>query len=225
METERYDVNAKAPEGSSNAQIREMLQSLLLDRFQMTLHREQKDATVYFLTVGKNGHKIKESAPDPNSPQPKAPDGAPMIPQRPTGPPAADKDGYPILTRTGWVSTSAPDGLIKLTASRQSIADLIRMLTFQVGRDIVDQTGLTGKYDYRLEFGGNGRMVAGMPPMPFPRPGIPGPAPAPAGEPSDPSGPTIFKALQDQLGLKLEAGKAPREMIVVDKALKVPIEN
>ena len=140
-----------------------------------------------------------------------------MIPPRPSGPPPTGKDGYPILTRTGWVSTSSPDGLVKLTASRQSVADLIRMLTFQVDRDIVDQTGLTGKYDYRLEFGGSGRMMAGMLPIPSPR--------VRSTEPSDPSGPTIFRALQDQLGLKLEAGKAPRDLIVVDKAVKMPIEN
>jgi uncharacterized protein (TIGR03435 family) len=224
METERYDVNAKAPEGTAPPQIREMLQNLLLERFKMTVHREQRDATVYFLTVGKNGHKMKESAPDPNPPPPAENAGAPpMIPQRPTGPPPTDKDGYPILSRTGWVSTSSPDGLMKVTASRQAMSDLIRMLGFQLGRDIVDQTGLTGRYDYRLAYGGSGPRLPGMPS--FPRSG---PAAQP-GEASDPAGssggPTIFGALQDQLGLKLDAGKAPRDMLVVDKAEKMPIEN
>ena len=229
METERYDVNAKAPEGTSSKQVWAMLQNLLLERFQMTVHREQRDATIYILTVGKNGHKMKESAADPEPPPATEATGtAPMIPPRPMGPPPKDKDGYPILSRSGWASSSSPDGLVKLIASRQTMSDLIRLLSNQLGRDVVDQTGLTGKYDFRLEFGGSGRMLPGMPPMPpFVQPGAAA-STAPASDVSDPSGasgPTIFGALQDQLGLKLEAGKAPREVIVIDKAEKTPIEN
>ena len=229
METERYDVNAKAPEGTSSKQVWAMLQNLLLERFQMTVHREQKEATVYILTVGKNGHKMKESAADPDPPPATESTGAaPMIPPRPMGPPPKDKDGYPILSRSGLAWSSSPDGLVRLNASRQAMSDLIRMLNNQLGRDVVDQTGLTGKYDFRLEFGGSGPMLPGIPPMP-PLVG-PGAAAstAPASDLSDPSGasgPTIFRALQDQLGLKLEGGKAPRDVIVIEKADKTPIEN
>jgi uncharacterized protein (TIGR03435 family) len=226
METALYDINAKAPEGASQGQVWEMLRNLLLERFRMTMHREQRDADVYILTVGKSGHKMKEASPDPDPPQAaEAAGGAPRI-----SPGLMrmekDKDGYPILSRTGMVYGSSPDGLVRLTASRQTVSDLILMLTRQLGRDVVDQTGLTGKYDFRLEFGATGPMVSGMPAVPpGARPVGPAPA-APASDLPDPSGgPTIFRALQDQLGLKLEAGKAPREVIVIDKAEKMPIEN
>lgn len=226
METERYDVEAKAPEDTSRSQIWAMLQDLLLERFQMTVHREQKGVTVYVLTLGKNGQKMKESAADTDPSPATEAAGVSAMPPRPMGPPPKDKDGYPILSRPGWSSVSS-DGVIKLTASRQGISDLVPLLTNQLGHEIVDQTGLTGKYDFRLEFSGSGRMIAGMPPMPsVGRPGGAASAtPADLSEPTGASGPTIFGALQDQLGLKLEAGKRPRPVIVIDTAEKTPTGN
>jgi bla regulator protein blaR1 len=106
---------------------------------------------------------------------------------------------------------------------------LAAMLGNQLGHPVVDKTGATGKYDFVLEFTPdfNGR---GLPPG-----GIglgPGPGPVVAGgdstqEPraSDPAGATIIAALQQQLGLKLVATKAPLDMIVIDKAEKEPTEN
>lgn len=152
METERYDVEAKAAEGTSRTQIWAMLQDLLVDRFQMTVHREQGETIVYTLSVAKNGHKMKEPAADPDPPPSAEPAaGPPGMPPRFPAPPPKDKDGFPIQSSPGWSSTSA-DGVVKLTASRETISNLIRLLTNQVGHEIVDQTGLTGKYDFRLEF-------------------------------------------------------------------------
>jgi uncharacterized protein (TIGR03435 family) len=103
-----------------------------------------------------------------------------------------------------------------VTAKGVAIADWVKGLSRQLGRDVLDKTGLTGKYDFRLEYSNDGTMAS------------PVPMPVMAGvvrTESEPSGPTIFKALQDQLGLKLESGKAPMEVVVIDKAEKAPIEN
>ena len=88
------------------------------------------------------------------------------------------------------------------------------MLSIQLRRDVIDETGLNGRYDFRLEYANDDTMgpVAPMP-MIMNRTA------------EDASGPPIFKALQDQLGLKVESAKAPREVLVIDKAEKVPIEN
>jgi uncharacterized protein (TIGR03435 family) len=91
---------------------------------------------------------------------------------------------------------------------------LTAMLSLQLGRDVIDETGLTGKYDFRLEYANDGSMGPAVPmPVMVNRTA------------TEASGPPIFKALQDQLGLKLEPGKAPREVLVIDKAEKTPIEN
>ena len=62
--TSRFDVQATLPAGATKAQIPEMLQALLADRFGLTLHREPKEQSVYALLIGKGGPKLKEGAAD-----------------------------------------------------------------------------------------------------------------------------------------------------------------
>jgi uncharacterized protein (TIGR03435 family) len=61
--SDHFDVQAKMPEGATQEQIPEMLQTLLAERFKLTLHREQKDHAIYALVVGKSGLKLQETAP------------------------------------------------------------------------------------------------------------------------------------------------------------------
>jgi uncharacterized protein (TIGR03435 family) len=108
----------------------------------------------------------------------------------------------------------------QLTGTKVPIALLMQTLSQQLGRTVVDKTGLTGDYDFTLnwtpqpgEGGGSG------PPPPGPGPGGPEGGPA-----VDPNGPSIFAAVQEQLGLKLESDKGPVEMVVLDKVER-PTEN
>jgi uncharacterized protein (TIGR03435 family) len=78
-----------------------------------------------------------------------------------------------------------------------------RNLVGGVGRIVVDKTGLPGYYDFSLTF------------SPDTAPTAPG---APAGAPPDPSAPSLFTAMQEQLGLKLEPGRAPIQVLVIDRA-------
>jgi uncharacterized protein (TIGR03435 family) len=95
----------------------------------------------------------------------------------------------------------------------------LEVITFLLGltldRPVIDKTGLTGLYDLHLDFGREGTTVGDMPPPP------PG---APPSEPLGPAGPSIFTAIQEQLGLKLESSKGPREFLVID-SVERPSEN
>ena len=227
METTRFNISAKMPEGTQRDQVNAMLQRLLTERFKMEVRREQKDQSAYTLTVAKGGPKLKEQAPEPPKPADTPTDGAsqgPMISMgrsgigKPgmSGPPPKDKDGYPIPSKGDWASTSS-NGETKLAADTQSIDKLTQFLSRFLGHEVVDKTGLTGKYTFRMAFSGEHVPLPGLgrPPMP----------PPPSDTASDPVGPNVFKALQDQLGLKLETIKVTMPFLVIEKAEKTPIEN
>lgn len=101
----------------------------------------------------------------------------------------------------------------ELTGTGVPISLLVNQLAREVGRQVVDKTGLQGNYDFTLQFTSERRLA-----MPG-GPGGPGDAPPP-----DSSGPSIFTALQEQLGLKLESQKGPVEMLIIDSVEK-PSEN
>ena len=110
-----------------------------------------------------------------------------------------------------------------LSAKSMTVQNFADMLARFVGKPIIDQTGITGNYDIDLEFKPEegSSFMRGMP-MPMPRPDGAGPgAPAEGTE----TGASIYTAIQDQLGLKLDAKKGPVETIVVDTVNKTPTEN
>jgi uncharacterized protein (TIGR03435 family) len=227
METTRFNISAKVPAGAAREQVNGMLQKLLVERFQMEVRREEKDLPAYTLVVAKSGPKLKEVAPEEPKPADSATDGSSQGPRigmgpggmgRPgsSGPPMKDKDGYPIPAKGDWASTSS-NGETKLVADTQSIDKLVQFLSRFLGQEVVDKTGLTGKYTFRMAFSGEHAPIPG-----FGRPAAPPSNPDTA---SDPGGPNVFRALQDQLGLKLETTKVKMPFLIIDKAEKTPIEN
>jgi len=101
----------------------------------------------------------------------------------------------------------------QLNGTAAPMENLVAQLSQQLGRPMIDKTGLTGKYDFTLQWTpdpGQGAMF--------------GPPGADAPPPPDPNGPTIFTALQEQLGLRLESAKGPVEVLVIERAEK-PAEN
>ncbi len=105
--------------------------------------------------------------------------------------------------------TLGPDRLI---ARSTSLAQLANLLSVKLGRPIQDQTGIAGVFDFEMKFA----PEAGPPQM----------APGGTGDTAaDPAGPSLFTAMQEQLGLKLESRKVPVEVLVVDHAEKTPVEN
>jgi len=207
VNSERYDIDAKEPD--SIAQIMEklpreqrglladsMLQSLLADRFQLKLTRGTKDMPAYALVVAKSGPKLQEAKPvDTPAEAPSGPNGHPHGPMMRMGRGEINGQGVPL-------------------------SFLASVLSQQLGRTVLDKTGLKGNYDLTLKWTpeqGEGMMMAG------PGPGGGGPPPDGA-PPPDASGPSIFTALQEQLGLRLEATKAPAEVLTIDHVER-PSEN
>jgi bla regulator protein BlaR1 len=214
IDSERYDIDAKTDEtpddvrkearGAFNERRRLMVQSLLVDRFKLTLTHETKDLPVYALMVAKSGPKFHETTlppPDPNA----APE--------PPGPP---KPGQPLLSRVGIMM-----GRGQLNMNGAPMSAFANALSDQVGRKVLDKTGLQGNYDLALQWTpdeGQGRMFGGPGGGPDGRPAADSPPPP------DASGPTLFTALQEQLGLKLESEKGPVETLVIAH-IERPSEN
>ena len=247
LDSQRFDILAKVPEGTTKEQERVMLQNLLADRFKLTIHRETKELPMYALTVGPKGPKLKETTvKDPPPADPAAPAAgrgdAPPPPPPPGGrmPLKIGADGCPEMPpfaagRGGNFMMMTPNGACMISNGR-SMADFASQLSNQFSRPVVDQTGLTAKYDFKLRFdpssiprgsgGGMGGMFvfAGPPPGAMPAGGGGDAGRGPAAEEREPA-PNIFAALQEQLGLKLEAKKGPVELLVVDHVEKTPTEN
>ena len=164
LDTERFDISAKPPSGAPQDQFQPMLQTLLADRFKLTVHRESKVMSAYALVVGKNGPKLH-------------------------------------AVEAGGGSHRNSDGG-KLSAQKVSMPQLADFLARHLDRPVVDKTELAGVFDFELRWAPDeGRSTDGA------------------------SGPSIFTAVQEQLGLKLQTQKLPVEILVIDHAEKVPIEN
>jgi uncharacterized protein (TIGR03435 family) len=232
LDTERYDIVAKVPEGAPKEQIPAMLQNLLAERFQMTIHRETKEQAVYALVVGKNGPKLKKSDDSEaavvgfgglgGGPLPPPPGGASGgMAARPTG--AGPASGTKGTMGAIMFSINSDTGTSRMQA-KTTMAGLTNTLSNMLDRPVVDMTEIQGTYDISLEMGTDelvGMRTAMAAAGPLPRPPADGAAaPAPDSAPAA----SIFTSIQ-QLGLKLELRRAPIAYIVVDKAERVPTEN
>jgi uncharacterized protein (TIGR03435 family) len=230
---ERFDITAKIPDGVSPDLVPEMLQSLLAERFKLAVHRDKKEHAVYALVVGKNGPKLKEAAPDADAPPAANGDAAPP-PSNSTGPGqmqiGRDKGGLVISgSRAGTMRMSMnPGGTMRMEGSKMTAPVLADMISRFVDRPVVDMTGLTGTYDVTLDLSMEDmRFAARNAGMPAPGGGRGGSGDltrSPAESASDPSGGSIFTAVQ-ALGLKLDPRKAPLESITIDHVEKTPTEN
>ncbi len=147
LETERFDIQAKLPQGATKEQANIMMQNLLVDRFKLSFHKVTKEFPLYELVVGKNGPKLKASVEDPGAAGPDAGPGR-------GGPPPIGKDGFPVVPpgRRGMMMMMSVGGPLRIAGSLQSMNDLANMLSNQIGTPVVDKTGLTGTYDLTLEF-------------------------------------------------------------------------
>jgi uncharacterized protein (TIGR03435 family) len=157
--SERFDVEAKVedPAKATEAQLLEMLQALLVDRFKLKFHREDKDVAGFALVVARNGPKLKASTSEDLN----VDFGASFKPQ----------PGQPVT----------------LNARRFTMASLAGLLSGFGPGPVIDRTGLPDAYDFKLNW-------------------------------DDTSGPSIFTALIEQLGLRLESQKVPRSFFIFDSA-------
>ncbi len=193
-----YNIEAKAEGNPNNGQMRLMMQALLAERFQLKVHHETRELPVYELTAAKSGLNLPEPKPGScSSPDPNAPPGPPR-------PGEAMPCGRVLMTLT-------PSGA-KMQGGAVTMAELVRVLSNALARTVVDKTGFTGTFDVRLEFTPDVSLGG----LPWPPPGA-----APASP--DLHG-TLFTAIQEQLGLRLESAKGPVDVVVID-AVERPSEN
>jgi uncharacterized protein (TIGR03435 family) len=195
--TDNYEIRAKVAESDIAAWKklgegghRLVFRKFLADRFRFAWHFSDVDSPIYNMVIAKGGLKIKEAGPDEASPFAfKTADGS------------TNADGTRVAYKgAGITMRPAPDGYPMYVMQQTHMSSFAKgFLSGGIaGRPVVDKTGLTGAYNFSLEFA----YEQG--------------ASAAAAEDSGPSRPTIFTALQEQLGLKLEPARGPVSMMVVD---------
>ena len=226
MRSERYEVQATLPAGSTKAQVPEMMQALLADRFQLKIHREKKTHGVYALVVGSDGHKLQPAEPDP------APDAPPPPGSRTVNVAGQEmrivedgSGGGTVTTGQGSVRVSSNANVMRLELPKATMTQYAALLSQMVDKPVIDFTNLTGSYQAAIEIGQDD-LMAMMRTMAA-RSGLS--LPNVAGLAADASQPTVqgssvFAAVQ-KLGLKLEPRNIPLDDIVVDSAMKTPTEN
>ena len=204
LDTARYTITAKMPDGAPMAAMQVAIRNLLKDRFKLVTHTETRELPVYNLVVarsdGRLGPAMKESSAECQAVMKDylqaVRQGAPQ--QAPPGPVAR-------------CALSQP-GIGSFTMNGTSVGALATLLPQFVDRQVIDRTGLTAIYDLSLKWmpEANAPSLLGLPP-----------AVPPA---ADPDAPNIFTAVQEQLGLKLEPGRGPVEVIVIDRLEKPTVD-
>jgi uncharacterized protein (TIGR03435 family) len=194
IDSERFDITAKTAKPFGQDEARAMLRALLADRFGLATRNETRELPVYLLVLARRdgalGPQMKKSDLDCAALLAAVTAGGKMPERLPNG----------NLPCGITVRTNQGQGLV--TGNGVAMEALARNLVGGVGRIIVDRTGLQGYYDIDVKFAADG---------PPPPPG------APETPPADPSAPSLFTAMQEQLGLKLEPGKAPIAVLVIDR--------
>jgi uncharacterized protein (TIGR03435 family) len=204
LDTDRYDILAKS-EGSTAAQsAAPMLRTLLEERFKVKVHKEARNSSVYILTVAKGGPKLQPTkegrctAMDLNNLQP----------------PIPPKPGEPRPRYCGMGEGRGSGPLMVFDWYGVSMAEFAgRMLSNYVELPVVEQTGLTERFDLHIEFAPEYPRSGPVTLNGVRTPDVPASS-------LDSTGPSIFSAIEKQLGLNLSRGKAPVDVIMVDHAEK-----
>lgn len=191
LDKERWDVNAAGAPGTPN-EVLVALQSLLAERFSLMVRREQQELPVYALVVARGdrgpGPQLKRSAAD-------------CVAMRAE----ASRTGV-IPPDVARLCRGAQGRIGSIQMTGQPITELVPLLSTRVQRTVVDRTGLAGPWDLMLTYAPDASPI---------------PADAAAQGiqvPTDPNAPSLFTALQEQLGLKLESTRAPVDVLVIAHA-------
>jgi uncharacterized protein (TIGR03435 family) len=198
LESATYDIVATVPPATTVPDFKLMVQNLLADRFKLTLHRETKEVSGYSLELANSGPKLRPIVVGATG----TPGTNPLTIVDQSGFPAPRPGNPMYLPGAGFSATIKVDHMYRATVLNQSMPTIANFLGTAAGMPVEDHTGLTGLYDFHLEY----------------KPNLPTEA---AGDPA----PDLFDAIQTQLGLKLVKRKVPQETLVIDHAEKIPTGN
>ncbi len=190
LEGKRVDVTATFPRGIGEGQFRSMLRNLLTEQFKLESHWETRELRGYSLVQTNGGPKFKLA--DEVSP---AVSTAP-VPSVPIFRRAVDADGFPETSHAAGIHLTSHASQRRWRGVSVTIGELTERLSFTLNRSVINNTGLTGRYDFTLTFD---TFKGGI---------------ADAG---------FFAALASQLGLKLESRKVPVAVVVIDRMESSPI--
>ena len=193
----RYDIRARTGKPSTRAEVLAMLRALLAERFSLQAHREMREVNVYALVIGRpdgaTGSKLQRVLVDCETNkllEGSAPGFFPADSRLPCG-----------GSRQSMALVAGPV-IVTSTRAAWTMERLATTLDNEVGRPVIDQTGLTGTFDMEL------RYIRELPPSAFLSP------PSPSAPPPD--GVSLRDALKEQLGLDLRSDRAPVEFLVID---------
>jgi uncharacterized protein (TIGR03435 family) len=203
VRNDRFDIEAHADGTPTKDQMRLMMQALLRERFGFAMHYEMRESSIYALELAKPGKLGPELRPHPASmvcanqfsvDQGGHPNYYKALP--------ADADGYPTICNGIIGIPPKMQGTLTAGASNVAIGRLADFIADagQLGRPVVDQTGLKGTYDFKLEWTPDNVSAQ----------------PSANGVGADNSGPPLIEAIKDQLGLKLESEKGQVQKMIVD---------
>jgi bla regulator protein blaR1 len=194
LDKDRFDIQATAPGVRAGDTIREMLRTLLRDRFGLVMHSETREMPVYVLRTERSDGRLGRA-------------------MRPSTTDCTGKTSSMVAGRVecGILVSEGP-GSANLRGGAATIANFLRLLGDFLDRPVNDQSGLTGTFDFELLFTTQRSSTPGDP--------VPGGLPAVAASGDIPD---IFTALREQLGLKLEAQRGLAEVWIVDAAAAPPV--
>jgi len=226
-----FSIMATMPPDTTKEQFQLMLQNLLVERFHLVFHHETRNFPGYELVVDKGGPKFKAVTPAQGDTRDF---GTTLFGGMGNAPHGAD--GFPVFPPGSRViGVGDPSGQQRMKYQERTMAQFIPNLEHLIGSSqgksvadgypqprVVDKTGLKGKYTFILEFQGAANLRS-TPPEAAPDPGNGSP---PAANEPDGAFPSIFTAIQEQLGLRLvKTTNVPVDVIVVDSVDKVPTKN
>ncbi|HEY2383922.1 MAG TPA: TIGR03435 family protein [Terriglobia bacterium] len=192
--TERFDINARAAGPITADERRAMVQALLADRFKLVARREKREVTVLALMLNRADGKL----------------GPNLIENKVCiQPGAATAQGETAAGAPPPVCGPKTGGAGRLLLVGMPMQGFTSLLALVLGGTVVDKTGLTGRYDIDLNYAPERQLPRGAE--------IPG-------TPADPNGPSIYTAVREQLGLKLEQQRDQEEVLVIDH-IERPGEN
>jgi uncharacterized protein (TIGR03435 family) len=188
LDSDAFDIEAKAEGDPARRQVGLMLRTLLAERFKLTFHEETRDAPIYALTLARNdGKNGQQLRPSSTADCATAPSSGAQL--------APFDRSHPFCG-----VLHSPVGY--WTGRRVPIDTLANALSRVVGRTVVNRTGLAGTFDLDLRWTDLSMLLS------------------PTADPADPlpqaDGPSLFTALEEQLGLKLESTRGPIGVLVVD---------